>query len=82
MLPVLSHFLVPRVISTTDEKFRLVCFCFRSALGGEQMEGLEFDVYASGPQTSLDLQGSGWVRLSVSILRGFWESEGLEEKGN
>lgn len=57
MLPVLSHFLVPRVISTTDEKFRLVCFCFRSALGGEQMEGLEFDVYASGPQTSLDLQG-------------------------
>lgn len=46
------------------------------------MEGLEFDVYAARPQTSLDLKGSRWVKLSVSTLGYFWKSEGLEEESN
>lgn len=44
------------------------------------MEGLEFDVYATRPQTSLDLKGSGTVRLSVSIHRYFWKSERERKK--
>lgn len=55
---------------------------FLFPLRGEQMEGLEFDVYAARPQTSLELKGSGGVRLSVTGHGYFWRKEELKEISN
>lgn len=59
----ISLFLVssPLQMRRSPELVSVGYFCFRSVLGGEQTEGLEFDVYAVRSEV---LQGSGRVRLT------------------